>query len=182
MAPGDSELVFVYPDDSAANAQKPTKLVPRRTRVQQRPSRRSPDELTSSGRSRKLAGKALAREQRSSFRTPDLAELLASPGLPPSQTRRVTSASKVRRRLGPLPTRGRADRSRRLGPGQDWTPPPGPPKQPIPGGRGEGPGRCLPTPPGPDHRPRRSTAPARPAHPAPALPSPSYLEAPTTRS
>lgn len=42
------------------------------------------------------------------------------------------------------------------GPGQDWTPPPGPPKQPIPGGRGKGPGRSLPTPPGPDHRPRRS--------------------------
>lgn len=68
-----------------------------------------------------------------------------------------------------------ADRSWRRGPGQGWTPPPGPPKQPIPGGRGEGPGRSLPTPPGPDHHPvgrppARATGAPRAATPSPELP------------
>lgn len=81
--------------------------------------------------------------------SPRLGSRLAQPGESPRRPKFAADSAGCQRQ---------ADRSWRLGPGQGWTPPPGPPKQPIPGGRGEGPGRSLPTPPGPDHHPRRSAA------------------------
>lgn len=88
---------------------------------------------------------------------------LAQPGESPRRPKFAADSAGCQRQ---------ADRSWRRGPGQGWTPPPGPPKQPIPGGRGEGPGRSLPTPPRPDHHPV-GRPPARAAGaPRAATPSP----------
>lgn len=100
---------------------------------------------------------------------------LAQPGESPRRPKFAADSADCQRQ---------ADRSWRLGPGQGWTPPPGPPKQPIPGeGEGRGAGTLPPhaarTRPSP---PSIGRPPARPAHPVPPPPPPSYLEAPTTRS